>query len=90
LLDGICLCVCACVCVRACVGVRDCWECVLCVTRLMCMFDYQHTQVQIKGHNRWQPARVWVQMARTAKLDGWKACDKTDGGWPATGLVTIS
>ena len=37
-----------------------------------------------------QPARVWGQMARMAKLDWWKACNKTDEGWLATGLVTIS
>jgi len=29
-------------------------------------------------------------MARIAKLNWWKACDKTDEGWPAAGLVTTS
>jgi len=39
---------------------------------------------------RTQPARVRGQMARMAKLDWWKACDETDEGCSAAGLVTTS
>ena len=43
-------------------------------------------QVQIK---RKKPARIRWKLLRMVKLDWWKACNKTDEGWPATGLVTF-
>ena len=42
-------------------------------------------QVQIK---RKKPARIRWKLLRMVKLDWWKACNETDEGWPATGLVT--
>ena len=39
---------------------------------------------------RTQTSESMRAMARMAKFELWKACDKTEQGWPATGLVTTS